>query len=542
MREERSSMLGALATLLLSTLVGCGLNQDQLKSGSIETSIEPGEVLPSSPALLEAGKGTYQKHCLSCHGAAGDGAGDAAYLLYPRPRDFTSGQFRLVSTWEGIPADSDLFRTISRGMPGSAMPSWAHLDERTRWGLVHYVKSFSTRAFDLPASVKPAGPNQEGKGIIEPPPEAPFPKEAQARARALYVQGCAPCHGLSGRGDGQQEQQDSKGLPTRPRDLTAGVFKGAPDPVHVYRRIVAGLPGSPMPMNPYLYGDDAWHLTHYVLAMSSEELRRKVEMKTMRLVARRVTDLPTHPDSSVWAAAEAVNVPLMPLWWRPERPEEIAVKAVHDGRELALLLIWSDATDDHTAIRPQDFRDAAAVQFSLTPDPPFIAMGQKGFRCNIWMWKSERQADLEPAFQDLDKIYPYIGIDSYPNLLKSPVEQPARHALTLESDPTFVTAWGAGNIVADPTRKSSVENLTAEGFGTLRALPPIDQTVFAVGAYSTGSYRVLFRRPLDSGAEQAVFLKPGVTVPVAFAVWNGSAGDRDGKKSITIWQQLVIAP
>jgi hypothetical protein len=27
---------------------------------------------------------------------------------------------------------------------------------------------------------------------------------------------------------------------------------------------------------------------------------------------------------------------------------------------------------------------------------------------------------------------------------------------------------------------------------------------------------------------------------IAFAVWNGSAGDRDGKKSVTIWQELVI--
>jgi len=37
-------------------------------------------------------------------------------------------------------------------------------------------------------------------------------------------------------------------------------------------------------------------------------------------------------------------------------------------------------------------------------------------------------------------------------------------------------------------------------------------------------------------------LKPGSKHPVAFAVWDGSAADRDGKKSITIWQELVIAP
>ena len=193
-------------------------------------------------------------------------------------------------------------------------------------------------------------------------------------------------------------------------------------------------------------------------------------------------------------------------------------------------------------MRPQDFRDAAAVEFSLAPDPPFFAMGAKGEFVNIWMWKAERQADLEPAFQDLEKVYPNIGIDSYPNLLRSPLEQPMRNALTLQSDTTFVTAWGAGNIVADPTRKSPAEDLRAQGFGTLKARPRVDQTVQATGTYGMDTYRVVFRRALAPNGPEAVALRPGTTVSVAFAVWNGSAGDRDGKKSVTIWQDLKIAP
>ena len=76
------------------------------------------------------------------------------------------------------------------------------------------------------------------------------------------------------------------------------------------------------------------------------------------------------------------------------------MRAVHDGKELAILMVWRDDTNDHTAMRPQDFRDAAAIQFSLTADPPFFAMGATGAPVNIWMWKSERQADLELAFQE----------------------------------------------------------------------------------------------------------------------------------------------
>ena len=541
----RGWALDRLSILLMAlgpSLLGCQGDSASSTSGPIENPIVPSQFVSSSPRLLELGGQTYAAKCSACHGAEGNGQGEAAYLLYPRPRDFTRGEYRLVSTWDGVPSDEDLFRTISRGMPGSAMPSWADLPEETRWALVHYVKSFSTRPLDVEETYVPTQPYEEGKGIIQVPPQPEYDARAEARAREVFARGCAPCHGVSGRGDGQQEQFDSQGRPTRPRDLTAGVFKGSPEPEQVYRRLVAGLPGSPMPMNPYLNGEDGWHLANYVLSMSSEAQRSKMEMKKFRVVAKRVAELPVHPDQGVWNETEAVNLHLMPMWWRDDRPEEITVKALHDGNSLALLLVWADVTYDHTAIRPQDFRDAAAVEFSLAADPPFFAMGEAGSKVNIWMWKSERQADLEPAFQDLDKIYPNIGIDSYPNFLRSPVEQPTRQALTLESDPTYVTGWGAGNIVSSPMPTSAAEDLSAQGFGTLRARPQIDETVDAVGVYSTGSYRVVFRRALASSGTDAVSLQPGDRASIAFAVWDGSAGDRDGKKSVTIWQELVVAP
>ena len=508
-------------------------------SGVIPLSIAPTKARTSSPALVALGKTAFDKECTACHGAAGNGEGDAAYLLYPRPRDFTSGQFRIISTWDNVPTDDDLFRTISRGMPGSAMPSWAHLPEETRWGLVHYVKAFAKRPLKINAAHEPDQFGSGGAGLLSMPPEPPYDEAGQARARELFTKGCAPCHGATAKGDGTQKQTDSKGFPTRPRDLTLGVYKGSPEAAEVYRRIVVGLPGSPMPQSGYLQGNDGWHLTHFVRSLSSDAQRAKAEMKKYRIVASRVPSLPTNPDSGVWRTASAVNLHMMPLWWRTDRPEEITVRAVHDGRSLALLLKWEDGSHDEAAIRPQDFRDAAAVEFALTPDPPFFAMGQSGAPVNIWMWKSERQADLQPVFQDIDKQYPNIGIDSYPNLLKSPMEQPTRNALTLQSDPRFVTAWGAGNIVADPTRHSAAEDLTAQGFGTLRAHPLTDQAVEATGVYTTGSYQVQFTRAF-AGPGTAIRLAPGDRVPVAFAVWNGSAGDRDGKKSVTIWQELLL--
>ena len=495
-----------------------------------------------SPELLALGKRVYDKQCAACHGTTGRGDGEAAYLLYPKPRDFTTGNYRLVSTWERVATDEDLYLTISRGMPGSAMPSWGHLPEEERWALVHYVKSVAAKPWAVVPAADPKGEGQTGKGLIRVPPPPPFTPEARKLALERYADACASCHGKTGKGDGTEEQKDDLGYPTRPRDLTLGVFKGSPDPAHLYRRIVAGLPGTPMPMSDWAYGDEAWHLVNLVRSWSSDSQRQRAEMWKFRIVARRVPQLPEHPDSGVWRQAQPVNLHLMPLWWRTDRPEEITVRALHDGRQVALLLTWSDTTHDHTAMRPQDFRDAVAVQFALTPDPPFFAMGNRGEFVNIWMWKSERQADLEPAFQDIEKVYPNLGIDSYPNSKAAAEEQPTRHALTLGSDPMFITGWAAGNIVSDPARKSPAEDLVAQGFGTLRARPRADQAVDARGVYATGTYRVMLRRDLAGRGERAATLTPGSTVPVGFAVWNGSAGDRDGKKSVTIWQDLVLEP
>jgi mono/diheme cytochrome c family protein len=534
--------VSGLPAIVLAGSIACARGDAAAPvTGPLDGTLTPTRMLPADANLVAAGKQTYDKECVACHGPLGDGAGDAAYLLYPRPRDFTSGQFRLVSTWDGVPTDEDLFRTISRGMPGSAMPPWNHLPEETRWGLVHYVKSFSRRPLAIRADKDPDRYGSGGGGLVRipgPPPDTP---ERRARAWETFTRGCAPCHGLKGRGDGPQLQFDSKGYPTRPRDLTAGVFKGSADPDQVYRRVVAGLPGSPMPQNGYLHGEDAWGLVRLVRSLSSEEQRAKAEMRRFRIVAARVPEVPRHQNSGVWSHATAVTLHLMPLWWRTDRPEQVTVRALHDGRRLAVLLRWDDATQDQTAIRPQDFRDAAALEFAHTADPPFFAMGQAAAAVNIWMWKAERQADLEPAFQDLEKVYPHIGIDSYPNLLRSPLEQPTRHALTLQSDPRFVTAWGAGNIVADPTRRTAAEDLTARGFGTLRARPKPDQQVDASGEWELGSYEVQFTRSLDPSGRDGVALAAGGTVPFAVAVWNGSAGDRDGKKSVTVWQELVLA-
>jgi cytochrome c5 len=77
--------------------------------------------------VVERGKELFARQCAVCHGETGDGAGKFAYVMNPRPRNLQQGNFKIASTEDQVPTQEGLIRTISRGMPGSAMPPWGHL-------------------------------------------------------------------------------------------------------------------------------------------------------------------------------------------------------------------------------------------------------------------------------------------------------------------------------------------------------------------------------------------------------------------------------
>ena len=63
-----------------------------------------------------AGEAVYTAHCAPCHGGEGDGQGYAYDLVYPRPRDFTSGMFKFRTTESGEPPTrADLLRIVANG-------------------------------------------------------------------------------------------------------------------------------------------------------------------------------------------------------------------------------------------------------------------------------------------------------------------------------------------------------------------------------------------------------------------------------------------
>jgi cytochrome c oxidase cbb3-type subunit 2 len=219
--------------------------------------------LPDSPDQIGRGKTVYERRCVGCHGARGDGNGAAATFLDPRPRNFALGVFKFRTTPSGsLPTDGDLYRTLTRGVRGTAMPTWHELPEKDRMAVIAYIKTFSPRWKEE----KPEPPIMIG----EPP--APTP-DLFARGKVLYAQAkCAQCHGDGGKGDGPSanELQDDLKFRIRPADFTLGQFKGGGDVRDVYRAMTTGLDGTPMPsFADSMTDDERWAISYYVLSLSA---------------------------------------------------------------------------------------------------------------------------------------------------------------------------------------------------------------------------------------------------------------------------------
>src|SRR5262249_55742499 len=275
----------------------------------------------------------------------------AARFVYPRPRNFGEGKFRIVSTVNRLPTDADLMHVLNHGMPGSAMFPFAHLPEGERQALVTYVRHLTRTLLEVREREEAA---KNGEGVdpadladrrdrltqpgtpIEVPADLPAASaESIARGKAQYAKVCIACHGESGKGDGVQAQRDDNGMPTQPRDFTRGIFKGGRELNQLYARMAVGMPGSPMPGSSNLQPREIGDLINYVLSFSDPAAGTHVEHHRTHLVAVRSPE-PLGDDiaESRWQVVKPTLVVVSPLWWRSYTPPDLQVQALHDGQSL----------------------------------------------------------------------------------------------------------------------------------------------------------------------------------------------------------------
>jgi len=218
------------------------------------------------------------------------------------------------------------------------------------------------------------------------------------------------------------------------------------------------------------------------------------------------------------------------------------VKAIHDGLAIYFKISWSDPTKNARVIAVQEFRDAVALMFPLgaveiTPAEHFSPrMGDREKPTNLWHWKADWDADLlvKGELEDVEAQYPNMHDDF--NLNPYSVYY---HRELITSVEVLSGGRAANNLLSQPGRGRTVEDLNAEGFGTLTT--QAHQDVNGCSKYEDGIWTVIMYRSLITEDPHDVQLVPGGTTYFNMAVWNGGEQDRNGQKNIsTQWHPATL--
>jgi len=161
-------------------------------------------------------------------------------------------------------------------------------------------------------------------------------------------------------------------------------------------------------------------------------------------------------------------------------PLTVKVRAATDGKHLAVLLDWPDATEDRARDGTDTYGDGVALQL-----PQRFGAGQR---------------------------LPYVGMGD-----------PAQ--------PVVLHLQRAGPDAAQPILRSAV----AAGFGSTTRADAGD--VRSGMRWTGGRWRAVFLRPLSA---PGVDLAKGL-VPFAVAVWDGARSERGGNKALSGWKLLRLA-
>jgi mono/diheme cytochrome c family protein len=225
-----------------------------------------------------AAKENYRRYCVGCHGAAGDGNGENAQWIDPKPRDFTLAIFKCRTTPTGtLPTDEDLYDSIARGLDRSNMPPWSTFTRQERTDLVAYVKHFS-----------PRWTTEKSGAPIQIPPAPEITADRIKAGRELFKKmECWKCHGAEGQANGPSASTltDDQNRPILAFNFSEGArFKCGVTDADLYKIFMTGLDGTPMPsFSDNIKPEEAWELVFYLRTLEPIKSREKEVAKGLNL-------------------------------------------------------------------------------------------------------------------------------------------------------------------------------------------------------------------------------------------------------------------
>ncbi|MCZ6690155.1 MAG: c-type cytochrome [Planctomycetota bacterium] len=555
--------------------------------------------VPESPELLEEGKQVYFQRCAFCHGLNGAGDGPVADGLDPRPRDFRDGLFKFRSTKSGeLPKDEDLFRTIARGLPGTAMPAWQvpkkTLSDEEVWQVLHYVKTLIDPAKGLDPKDEDNNPYLEEFQLDLSDPPQPTGEEPIHKGFKQYViNACWKCHGMAGRGDGPESgtHKDDWEFPIQVADLQKPWrIKNGATAKDLRRTFLGGINGTVMPsydVDEIYYKGASWDLAYFVEALSGAhdfvitvpagtvlEQKAKPGSGEKATVSEKSRVEITNADATLERAA--VRTPAGEEGWvdvakleykfiqktrrQIESAEPIIISVLREGD-------LPDDPDDPAWAEADPLDIPLSGQVIARPRLQTPTVDQMTVRSFYNSDKIVFLLEWDDRFKDTahtsenDYPDPSSFATTYTKLWgeggtrgMEPVEWrdsaaiqfavkktvgPVKPHFFLGSRKLPVNLWKWDS---EKGETGAVTELNATGFKKPPVPQPAEsQAVAGIGRYRDGRWSVVMSRSLRTeNVAQDVQIEPGVLLPISFYAWDGRNREKGLLCSLSSWNYVLL--
>ena len=499
---------------------------------------------PAMPAAedIEAGKRVYFTKCVWCHGVEGSGDGPSADRLWPRPRNFNQGTFKIRHTASGeLPLPGvDLFQTVTHGLPGSAMPSWEGiLSDEQRRQVIAFVTTqlVKDRKFD--------DKDTETFTVLQLDSLKPIPpnKESIDKGAQLVVdKKCIECHGIEGRGDGNAfNLKDDWGFPIQPASWhKCWNFRGSrQDPYdvrNIFRTFSTGVNGTPMPSfadNTTI--EERWHIANFVQSLCERdakgdplEIDPLTDKPKVNFVMRSGPiegEIPADPEHEIWQKRERRIVLFGgQITHKPRnfvnRLDDVWVRSVYNDKNIAFLFQWEDRSKSVAeGKRPFQPTEVNLDEYGIKEQPPKTG-----------------EPDSIAAKQNAYTVYN----DAF--AVQFPVKW---QELPPPEKPRFL--WG--------DQKYPVDIVKWEADGSLRAFAGTgwdqdfeerddfaEKMKLLKAEWKDGRWTLIVQRPLKGDYDEDTYFEMGKYIPTVFFAWDGHNGDIGRKLAVSAFYYTILEP
>ncbi|TLY30699.1 MAG: c-type cytochrome [Nitrospirae bacterium] len=544
-------LIAAVGITMVSGSAGVWTFAEEGSGSGLPEGFKKGDLPPLPPAeMIEAGKRVYFTKCVWCHGVDGAGDGPSADRLWPRPRNFNQGTFKIRHTASGelplfdyrkpTPGQNDLFETVTHGLPGSAMPSWEGiLTEEQRLQVLSFVttqlvkdrryddKETETLTMLQLDSIKPIPPSKES---------------IEKGAQLVVDKKCIECHGINGRGDGNAfNLKDDWGFPIQPASWhKCWNFRGSRQDAYnvknIFRTFSTGVNGTPMPsFADNTTVEERWHIANFVQSLCERDTNGEplpidplTDKPKVNFVIRSGPvegDIPDDPQHELWQKRERRIVLFGgQITHKPRnfvnRIDDVWVRSIYNNKTIAFMFQWED-------------RSKSVAEKKLPFQPTEVNLDTYGIKEQP---PKTGEPDSIAANQNKYTVYNDAFAFQFPVKWQE---------LPPPEKPRFL--WGDEKYHVDITKWSADGSLKAfTGSGWDQDFEDRDDFTEKMkllkAEWKDGLWTLMIQRPIKGDYDEDTYFEMGKYIPTVFFAWDGHNGDIGRKMAVSAFYYTILEP